>query len=383
MKEQRQLPMGLSIGVIIIFITMTLGVCLLTVFLYNLPLIFPPPGANSQVAGLSTIFPTDTPAFDTPTLLPFGFETLTTPTVEATPSIPPTITPTTLPPPPDTPAPTLPVATATALATPDAAPSSGRIVFVAEQNGASIFVMNHDGSGQRLLVPHKGNSHDFAPAVSPDGRRLAFASTRDKGDGDEIFVVNLDGTRLTQLTNTRKVRNVSPSWFPDGKRLAFASDRSGRWKAYTMDADGSHIAQYLENNQDILEVAVSPDGNKIAHTCGKEICLANADKSDRRVLLKNGLLKDHLAWSPDSNLLAFTQHEANSNMLSVYQVDLAGRSRQLVSNGGMASWSPDGNRIVFSSNMEGVSNLYSYDLRTGQVYRLTTGAAIYASIWMP
>ncbi|MBI4786890.1 MAG: PD40 domain-containing protein [Chloroflexi bacterium] len=391
MTEKQKLPTSLSIGVIIIFVATVLGVCSLVVFLYNLPLIFPPPGGNRQVAGLSTLLPTETLTLETPTLLPSPSETPNAPTLEATPP-PPTVAPSTggvtppLPPPSATPLPPPPTVAPSAGGVtpplpPTAAPSSGRIVFVTERNGSSIYVMNFDGSGQRLLVPHKGNSRDFAPAVSPDGRRLAFASSRD--DGADIFVMNMDGTRLAQLTNTRKVRNVSPSWFPDSNRVAFTSNRSGSWKMYTMNADGSGAEQFLENSQDVLEVAVSPDGNRIAYTCGKEICLANADRSDRRVLLRNGLPKEHLAWSPDSRLLAFTQSDPKADRTSVYAVDLQGRTRPIVHNAGMASWSPEGDRIVFSSDIEGVANLYSYDLDSGQVRRLTTGAPNYASVWMP
>ena len=115
MNEQRQLPMGLSIGVILIFITMVLGVCLLVVFLYNLPVLFPPPGANNQVAGIATLEPTPTPIPATPTALPPPSATQT-----PTPSAPPSITF----------LPTAPTAQSTVSAPPAAAPSRERIIFV-------------------------------------------------------------------------------------------------------------------------------------------------------------------------------------------------------------------------------------------------------------
>ena len=373
MNQQQQLPLGLSLGVILIFITMALGVCLLVVFLYNLPVLFPPPGANNQVVGLATLEPTPTPIPATPTALPRPSATRT-----PTPSAPPSITILPTAPAPSTGGVTPPLP-------PAAAPSRERIIFVTERNGFnSIFIMNLDGSGQRLLVPHKGNYYDYAPAVSPDGRRLAFSSNREKPGTDNIYLMNLDGSGLTQITNTPNAKNASSSWFPDGRRLAFTSTREGPWQAYTMNDDGSNVRRIISSSQNILNVVVSPDGSKLAYTCGKEICLANPDGSSQRVLLQNGLAKDHLTWSPDSAFLAFTQANPNSNKTSLYVVDMQGSSRQVVSNGGWPAWSPEGANLVFSSDMTGIANLYLYALQTGQVRQLTkTTAADYTPVWAP
>ncbi|MBI4786889.1 MAG: PD40 domain-containing protein [Chloroflexi bacterium] len=361
--NQQSLPLGLSLGVILIFMTMVLGVCLLVVFLYNLPVIFPPPGANNQVAGLATVVPTATPSATPPTPLPPPTATRT----PTPPPVPPSVTP-----------------TRPAVAPPVAAPSPRQIVFVTERNGFnSIFIMNPDGSEQRPLVPRNGNYYDYAPAVSPDSRRLAFSSNREKPGTDNIYLMNLDGSGLTQITNTPNAKNASSSWFPDGRRLAFTSTRDGLWQAYTMNDDGSNVRRIIVSDQHILNVALSPDGSKLAYTCGKEICLANPDSSGQRVLLQNGLAKDHLTWSPDSNLLGLTQANPNSNKTSLYVLDMQGNSRQVVSNGGWSAWSPDGATLVFSSDIGGVANLYLYTLETGQVRQLTkTGKADYTPVWV-
>lgn len=353
--------MGLSIGVLIVFITLVMGVCLLAIFLYNLPVIFPPPGTTPQSLGaLAT-----RPATSVPGLPPPSAE-------------PATSTP--LPP---TPAPTETAGPATPTRVPTTPFVQGRIVFVTERNGFnSLYIMNADGSGQRLLVPHKGDYYDYAPAVSPDGRRLAFSSNRERPGTDNIYLMDMEGGDLAKITNTPNAKNASSSWFPDGRRLAFTSTRDGRWQPYTMNDDGSNVRRLLTSDQDVLNVEVSPDGSKLAYICGAEICLMSPDGSNPRVLLQNGMRKDHLAWSPDSSLLAFTQLNPTTGKSGVYVLDMQGNNRQVVSNGGWSNWSPSGTQLVLSSDMPGVANLYLYSLDTGQLTRLTkTSAADYTPVW--
>ncbi len=68
--------------------------------------------------------------------------------------------------------------------------------------------------------------------------KIAFHSDRD-GD-DEIFVMNADGTGVTQLTDNDDWDGV-PVWSPNGKQIAFASDRYGDREIFVMNADGSNV----------------------------------------------------------------------------------------------------------------------------------------------
>ena len=116
-------------------------------------------------------------------------------------------------------------------------PDGGKVAYLL---GQEIYVMNADGSNITQLT--NNSVYDGYPAWSPDGSKIAFTSTRD-GDyeiyGDqeiEIYVMNADGSNVTQLTDNSDV-DLGPAWSPDGSRIAFVSDRDGDWEIYVMDVD--------------------------------------------------------------------------------------------------------------------------------------------------
>ncbi len=361
-NSQSEFPSGLALGTIIVLVAMVLGTCLLILFLYNLPVIFPPPGGRGQALG-GTATPPSAALAITPAPAPVQ------------PSPVPTLT--------APPIPTAFVPSPTATHAP-AEPRQGQIVFVTERAGFnSIYIMNADGSDQHPLVPHQGNYYDYAPAVSADGQRLAFSSNREKPGTDNIYVMNMDGSGLAKITSTSNAKNASPSWFPDGRRLAFASNRTGRWQALTMNADGTDVRQVISSDQDVINVEVSPDGRTLAYTCGIELCLADADGSNQRLLIRNGLRKDLIAWSPDSAMLSYAQNSPGTARTTVHVADVLGHDRELIPNGAWPAWSPDGTRLAFGSDASGTMSLYVYDFTTGETQRLTnTGKADYTPVWI-
>ena len=109
----------------------------------------------------------------------------------------------------------------------------------------NVVIARADGSRPRAVVPDGRDA-----AFSPDGRRIVFASARDRngriGSGRyalaaaELYVASIDGTRPHRLTRTRNVNEGYPSWSPDGARIAYQRLRPGRSMAvWQVNADGS------------------------------------------------------------------------------------------------------------------------------------------------
>ena len=100
-----------------------------------------------------------------------------------------------------------------------------------------IFESDLDGGHLRQLTDSPG--YDAEGAFSPDGKLIAFCSTRD-GDPD-IYVMNADGSNVRQLTNTPGY-DGGPFISPDGRWVVFRSDRDkeGFLQIYVIGIDGSH-----------------------------------------------------------------------------------------------------------------------------------------------
>src|SRR5438093_272252 len=104
-------------------------------------------------------------------------------------------------------------------ATPLAAGASGRLAFSAE---GDVYAVDADGTGLTRLTTDPAD--DFDPTWSPDGRQIAFRTTRD--GNDEIYVMDADGSHQRNLTND-PADDWSPAWSPDGTRIAYAIFRYG------------------------------------------------------------------------------------------------------------------------------------------------------------
>jgi len=131
-----------------------------------------------------------------------------------------------------------------------------------------IFVMNADGSNQVQLRSDRA-TNETHPAWSPDGRKIVFVGAIAGSQG--IYTMNSDGSDLTQLTEYANltVTQESPDWSPDGSKIVFGAsdDRStgGKYDIFVMNADGSEVTNLTNNpNSNDVRPVWSPDGREIA-----------------------------------------------------------------------------------------------------------------------
>jgi Tol biopolymer transport system component len=109
----------------------------------------------------------------------------------------------------------------------------------------NVFTMFSDGSGRANLTNDAFD--DSTPAWSPDGKQIAFTSTR--GGHPQIYVMDANGKNLRRVSQGNAA-DFSPTWSPDGNWIAFASYRGGATDIYMMDLNGANVTRLTKTGGD-------------------------------------------------------------------------------------------------------------------------------------
>ena len=265
-------------------------------------------------------------------------------------------------------------------AEPEVSTSVGRIAFTSDRDGDwDIYVMDADGSNVTQLTHN--DAPDTEPSWSPDGERIAFTSTRD-GDWD-IYLMNADGSNVTQLTDSSLGDGLAV-WSPAGHRIAFASNRGGNWDIYVIDADGSNQLRLTDHAANDSYPSWSPDGRRIAFVSDRdgnvEIYVMDADGTNV-TRLTDGKIGNLPSWAPGHRIGFLSDRDGNAE---IYAMDADGtnvtRLTNSVASEEHTAWSPDGSRIAFTSDRGGNWDIYVMDADGTDVTRLTDHPG---SEWMP
>ena len=256
-----------------------------------------------------------------------------------------------------------------------------------------IFKMNPDGTSLRQLTSNEVS--DVWPALSPDGKKIAYTSfgvqaSNPEGD-QEVYLMNTsDGTGKKNLSNNGGgVLDSLPSFSPDSQKVAYqtsgaqASNPEGDGEVYRMNALDGTSKRNLSNNGGGISDAnpiFSPGGQKVAYTSqgqqtsnpegDQEIYAMNAlDGTGQRNLSNNGsnIHDYHLVFSPDAQKIAYVSSGAQSSNPEgdgeVYVMNaLDGAAKKNLSNNGIGAYesapifSPGGQKVAYESHGAQPSN---------------------------
>jgi len=225
---------------------------------------------------------------------------------------------------------------------PDWSPDAERIVFtryiVEGQEAAAPKIWAVDPDGSNLVQLTRGPRPDFLPAWSPDGTRIAF--TREFRGSAEIFLMNADGSGVTQVTHDRAAHEEHPAWSPDGRRIAYRSAGEINQDLFVMNADGSQPTRLTDGPFEASDPAWSPDGKQIAFVCDADLCLVGSEEGSRPVqLVGTATAEFSPRWSPDGKWIAFAR---DPGLLMLLEVETKKLARvPLQGNNFTLSWGPE------------------------------------------
>ncbi len=241
---------------------------------------------------------------------------------------------------------------------PAISPQGDRMVFLSNRNGKmSIYLMDVlEGKVSRKLIQGETDVdfeelHFLEPGFSwsPDGRKITLAAKA--GDADALYIYHLDSKKYEQYKFGLD-GIFSTSWSPRGDEIAFIGVKDGASDVYLFSLVTKKITNVTDDVFSDGDPSWSPDGQQIVFT------------SDRG---EYPLGK----FSPAA--FDIHRHDYENNDIYIMNRDGSGLKRitSAVTMDGGAIFAPDGKRLAYVSEQNGISNIYLYNLETGESYPVT------------
>jgi Tol biopolymer transport system component len=274
----------------------------------------------------------------------------------------------------------VPILLTAAMACSTASRSTGdfKIALTPARGGQhGIFTVNSDATGGKLLTPDPGAKLRVT-SWSPDGKRIAFFTTRSK-DADILAAYRMPFHSLLYSINTgggseKRLLDFPISdfeWSPDGRQLLYISSYEDPQHSELDVLKGKKIpmsAIYVLNLQTgerrrltsfgkNCSGSWSPDGSHLAISFGAEqvsdIYMASVDGKHTRRLTDSKAVYTKPAWSPNGKLIVYMviPTSAGGGDAGVYIMDSTGANKRRISSmaASSAAWSPDGTMLLLQS----------------------------------
>lgn len=237
-----------------------------------------------------------------------------------------------------------------------------------------------------------------APSISPDGEYVIYISNEELFSLEWYLADAKTGEVIRSLTNTltdphlNALRFIesSGSWSPDGERFAAVVFEKGDNQIIIMNPDNGDITRELRFDEvdSMTNPAWSPDGNRIVFSGSSDgfsdLWMYHIEEDSLQQLTDERYADLQPAWSPDGQTLAYISDRGPDTDLESLEFGEMVISLMDVETGQITTlpifedakhinpqFSPDGNSLFFISNVDGVNNIYRFDLQTLDRYQIT------------
>lgn len=227
-----------------------------------------------------------------------------------------------------------------------------------------LFALTLVGCGGGSQSPSVTDIDRGKPTPPPTPCKIAFVGQPKGRSMFQIYTMNTDGTGAKQITPTGLVPNISPSWSPDGTRICFTTEGTNWRQVCTMNNDGSNRVPLSTPPADVGDDAPdwcpSSTVNKIVfsrstpgNTGMDNLWTVDVATGDEEQLTFGTPPNDCWAsWSPDGQFVVFRRNNAvapDTNGLHVVRVS-DGAVWDLGISASQPDWSPQGNKIAYGKS---------------------------------
>lgn len=200
--------------------------------------------------------------------------------------------------------------------------SDGRyLAYVQNRGNLSLAMVVHDLIENKIteLPPGGGFSGMHSPTFTRDNGRVLFSYPEE--GRQSIFSVDLDCKNRQTVVTSAGVNNW-PHCSPDGKRFVFSSTRDDDYELYVAQLDGSQLQRLTKSPKQDIRPKFSPDGNRIAFTSGRDgnydIYVMGADGSSLAPVTTHVEHDDYATWHPDGqHLIVVSERNGQFDLFSV------------------------------------------------------------------
>ena len=254
-----------------------------------------------------------------------------------------------------------------------------------------------DAFGKQIIEGSNDVRYNVGPSVSPDGKRVAYLSTKSRFSMDLYLADANTGQVIRQVTRTAfdphfgnlESESSAGAWAPDNRRFALAAVSGDQpvIAIYDMDTGGKVKELPMKGLGQVYNPTWSPDGRRVAFVAMKggllDLYVVDVDTDAVTRLTHDEFTELQPSWSPDGGRIAFVTDRFGADLGDLHMghyrlasVDTTGGDVRGLPSFDSATninptWAPDGKSVYFVADPTGIPDLYRADLASGQIRRVT------------